>query len=408
MTHRVVVTGGSLISPIGEDWETFERNLRTKKSGIKYMPDWEVYKNLNIKLAAPAIFTQPKYGRKKTRGMGRVALLAVAASERALDVSGLDREEITNGSCGVSYGSSAATPEALLDFHSLLLNNDAKGITATTYIKSMPQTCAVNISVSLGLKGRLITTNTACTAGAMSIGYGYEAIKYGKQTIMICGGAEELNPTSSAVFDTLYATSTMNEEPEKTPRPFDKDRDGLVIGEGGGALILEDLDHAVNRGAKIYAELVGFATNTDGVHITQPTKDTMADVLRMSLDSAGLSPKNIGYINAHGTATTHGDVAESHATREVFGNRVPISSLKGYTGHTLGACGTIEAWASIQMMNNGWFAPNLNLDEVDPECAELDYIVGDGREMSIEYVMTNNFAFGGINSSLIFKQYKGV
>ena len=406
MSRRVVVTGGSLITPLGEDWQDVSWELKQKHSGIRYMPDWEKYENLNIKLAAPAIFNPPKYSRKKTRGMGRVALLATVASERAIGDAGLDPLTLTDGECGVSFGSSAASPEALMDFHSLLLHNDATGISATTYIRSMPQTCAVNVSVFFGLKGRLFTTNTACTAGALAIGLGYEAIKNATQTIMICGGAEELNPTGSAVFDTLYATSTRNGEPELTPRPFDADRDGLVIGEGAGTLILEDLDHALARNARIHAELVGFATNTDGQHITQPNRDTMRIVMEKALSSASLKPEDIGYINAHGTATAHGDIAESHATYDIFGNSVPVSTLKGYTGHTLGACGGIEAWASINMMNEGWFSPNLNLDKVDPDCAPLDYIRGEGREAEVDYVMTNNFAFGGINNSLIFKRWK--
>jgi len=406
MMHRVVVTGGSFISPIGEDWETFERNLREKKSGIRYMPEWEKYKNLNIKMAAPALFTAPSYNRKKARGMGKVALLAVSAAERAVNSARLNHEELKDGYCGVSFGSSASNPDALMDFFALLIDNDAKGISATTYIRSMPQTCAVNVGIFFGLKGRLLTTNTACTAGALAIGLGYEAIKYGKQNIMICGGADELNPTGSAVFDTLYATSTRNNEPHKNPRPFDADRDGLIIGEGAGAIILEDLDHAIERGAHIRAELVGFATNTDGMHITQPNRETMAQVISMSLSDAGLTPEDIGYINAHGTATKHGDIAESWATHDIMGGSIPISTHKGYMGHTLGACGAIEAWSTINMMNNQWFAPNLNLDNVDPECAPLNYITGNGINRDIDYAMSNNFAFGGINNSLIFKRWR--
>jgi 3-oxoacyl-[acyl-carrier-protein] synthase II len=222
---------------------------------------------------------------------------------------------------------------------------------------------------------------------------------------MLAGGAEELCPTEAAVFDTLYATSTRNDTPEKTPRPFDRDRDGLVIGEGACTLILERRDHALARGAKIYAEIVGFDTNSDGAHVTQPSPETMQRVIEMSLADAELSPDAIGYVSAHGTATDRGDIAESHATHNVVGSKTPISSIKSYMGHTLGACGALESWLSVEMMNNGWFAPTINLDNVDPECANLDYIRGDGRDLDVEYVMNNNFAFGGINTSLIFRRH---
>jgi len=246
-------------------------------------------------------------------------------------------------------------------------------------------------------------TSSACTSGSQAIGYAYEAIKHGYQTVMVAGGAEELCPTESAVFDTLFATSLKNDAPKTTPSPYDKDRDGLVIGEGAGTLVLEEYEHAVARGAKIYAEIIGFASNCDAAHVTQPQMETMQICMEMALQNANLHPKHIGYVSAHGTATDRGDVAESNATQNAVG-KVPISSLKSYFGHTLGACGAIEAWIAIEMMNSGWFNPTLNLNNLDPECGDLDYITGSGREMDIEYLMSNNFAFGGINTSIIFKR----
>ena len=222
---------------------------------------------------------------------------------------------------------------------------------------------------------------------------------------MLAGGAEELSAADSGVFDVLFSTSTMNDHPELTPKAYDKNRDGLVIGEGAGTLILEEYEHAVARGAKIYAEVAGYGTNTDGTHITQPNKSTMRRAMELALESAGIKPEQMGYVNTHGTATVAGDVAESHATYEVFGGKVPVSTIKNYIGHTLGACGAIEAWTSINMMREGWFAPNINLTEVDPDCAPLDYIMGDGREAKVDYIISNNFAFGGINTSLIFKRF---
>jgi 3-oxoacyl-[acyl-carrier-protein] synthase II len=405
MNRRVVVTGGSVISALGNEWNEIFANLKQKKNKIKYMPEWERYQGMNTRLACPVDFKAPDFPRKKTRGMGRIALMAVTSTDNALKDAGLhESPELKAGRCGVSYGSSAGSIDSLLDFYSMLITDTANKISATTYIKMMPQTCAANISVFYGLTGRLITTNTACTSGSMSIGYAFESIRNGQQDIMLAGGAEELSPADSAVFDVLFAASGLNDKPELTPKAYDKNRDGLVIGEGSGTLILEEYEHAVARGAKIYAEMVGFGTNTDGTHITQPNKTTMRRAMELALESAGLTPDRIGYVNTHGTATLAGDVAESHATYEVFGGKVPVSTIKNYIGHTLGACGVIEAWTSINMMREGWLAPNINLTEVDPECAPLDYIMGDGRETKVDYIMSNNFAFGGINTSLIFKR----
>jgi 3-oxoacyl-[acyl-carrier-protein] synthase II len=236
------------------------------------------------------------------------------------------------------------------------------------------------------------------------VGYAFETVRSGKQLAMIAGGAEELDVTQVAIFDTLFATSVKNDAPKTTPRPFDRERDGLVLGEGAGTLILEEWEHAVQRGARIYAEIVGFATNSDGTHITFPNTLMMQSAMRLALEDAGLPAEAVGYVNAHGTATDHGDIAESQATLAVYGNKTPVSSLKSYMGHTLGACGALEAWMSVEMMRDGWFAPNVNLTEVDPRCGALDYVTDTGRTLDCEYVVSNNFAFGGINTSLVFKR----
>ena len=262
----------------------------------------------------------------------------------------------------------------------------------------------VNVGLFFGLKGRVVPTSSACTSGSQGIGYAYEAIRFGRQQMMLAGGAEELSAPGAAVFDTLFATSCRNEAPETTPRPFDRERDGLVVGEGATTLVLEDFDSARARGARIYAEIVGYASNSDGLHITQPEASTMAVVMRDALADAGLSASAIGYVSAHGTATDRGDVAESQATQQVLGSGKPISSMKSYLGHTLGACGAIEAWWAIEMMRRGTFAPTLNLTTPDPACGELDYLMDAWRMLETEYIMSNNFAFGGINTSLIFKR----
>ncbi|TWG81823.1 3-oxoacyl-[acyl-carrier-protein] synthase II [Cupriavidus gilardii J11] len=407
---RVVVTGAGAVSALGNDWATVRRRLSEGRSAVASMPEWSDYEGLNTRLAAPVTdFVAPAhYSRRATRSMGRVALMAVAASEAALADAGLLGDPLlTSGEVGVAYGSSTGTPAAVADFGRMLIERSTDGITATTYIRMMPHTTAVNIGVFFGLTGRVITTSSACTSGSQGIGYAYEAIRSGRQIAMLAGGAEELDPTEAAVFDTLFATSTRNDAPSTTPRPFDVDRDGLVLGEGAGTLVLEELEHARSRGARILAEIVGYGTNSDGAHVTQPQAATMAQAMRLALRDARLGAARIGYVNAHGTATDHGDIAESQATAEVLGADTPISSLKSYLGHTLGACGALEAWMTIEMMRDGWFAPTLNLRTPDPRCAALDHITGSGRELAVEHVMSNNFAFGGINTSLVFRRWPG-
>lgn len=405
---RVVITGMAGLSPIGCDWASIASRLQSQQTGIRYMEEWERYEGLNTRLGGPVLdFVKPDhYPRRAVRSMGRIALMATRASELALQHAGLlDDPCIKDGRMGIAYGSSAGSPPALADFGNMLIKGAVDGLNATTYIRMMSHTAPVNLGVFFGLRGRVITTSSACTSGSQGIGYAFESIRHGYQALMLAGGAEELCATEAAVFDTLYATSNQNATPHLTPRPFDSKRDGLVIGEGAGTLVLEELEHARARGATIHAELVGFGTNSDGAHITQPTKDTMRTAMQLALENASLSADAIGYVSAHGTATDRGDVAESHATREVFGSRIAISALKSYTGHTLGACGALEAWIAIEMMNRGWFHPTANLTQVDTECAELDYIAGEPRKLECDYVMSNNFAFGGINTSLIFKRW---
>ncbi|CAH1543088.1 beta-ketoacyl-ACP synthase [Vibrio harveyi] len=406
MNRRVVVTGMSGVTAFGNDWSAVEPKLRDCQNATQYMPSYEQYDGLNTKLAAPVTdFELPKhYKRKQVRGMGRVSKLATVATENALSQAGLiGNDVLTNGQTGIAYGSSTGSTDAIGAFGVMLNDKTTKAITATTYVQMMPHTTAVNVGLFFGLKGRVIPTSSACTSGSQAIGYAYEAIKHGYQTVMVAGGAEELCPTESAVFDTLFATSLKNDAPKSTPRPYDTERDGLVIGEGAGTLVLEEYEHAVARGAKIYAEIIGFASNCDAAHVTQPQMETMQICMEMALQNAGISADQIDYVSAHGTATDRGDIAESNATANALG-KVPISSLKSYFGHTLGACGAIEAWLSLEMMHGGWFNPTLNLENLDPQCGDLDYISGQGRELNVEYLMSNNFAFGGINTSLIFKK----
>ena len=408
MSKRVVITGRGTITAFGESWDENKTKICELKNAVRHMPEWENIDGLITKLAAPCDnFTRPEsYTRKQTRSMSRVSLMATRASELALTEAGLidDKEFLKSGYVGIAYGSSFGSVMAVKDFATMLTDNTTGDINANSYVKLMPQTTAVNISIFFGITGRIIPTSTACTSGSMAIGYAYEAIKNGYQVAMVAGGAEELSVCDAGVFDTMFSTSSKNDTPKLTPAPFDKDRDGLVIGEGAGTLVLEEYEHAKARGAKIYAEIIGFATNSDATHITSPNAATIEICIRNALKDANLSSSDIGYISAHGTGTTLGDIAESNATFNIYGDKTPISTLKSYFGHTLGACGAVEAAFGVNMMNEGWFSPNLNLHEVDPRCGNLNYIKDKILKLETEFIQSNNFAFGGINTSLVFKR----
>ncbi|MEB0079060.1 beta-ketoacyl-ACP synthase [Pseudomonas sp. CCI3.2] len=407
---RVVVTGMAGITSLGSDWASIQANFIANRSGIRRMDEWNRFTELNTRLAGPIDdFAVPKHwNRKQLRSMGRVSRLAVGAAEQALLDAGLLGDAIIrDGRMGVACGSSTGSTDEIKAFGNMLLNSVAEGLNANSYVRMMPHTTAANISIFFGLTGRLIPTSSACTSGSQGIGYAYESIKFGRLPLMLAGGAEELCPTEAMVFDALYATSLKNDAPHTTPRPYDSARDGLVIGEGGGMLVLEELEHALARGAHIHAEIVGFGSNADGAHSTRPEQITMRRAMELALEDAGLTPDAIGYVNGHGTATAteQGDIAETLATNSLFGPRMPISSQKSFLGHTLGACGALESWFCIEMMNRDRYVHTLNLDVIDPQCGELDYLRGEMRQMSNQYVMNNNFAFGGVNTSLIFKRW---
>ena len=405
--RRVVVTGIGGITALGNDWGDIRARMARGETAIRHMPTWERFEGVNTRLAAPIqdFSVDDRYPRKKIRTMGPVARMAVRATEMALEDAGmLDDPALRNGRTGIAYGSSFGSPAPVMAFAEMMKDDFSRTLNATSYIQMMSHTAAVNIGLFFGITGRVIPTSSACTSGSQGIGYAYESIRWGKADVMVAGGADELDITEAAVFDTLYATSTRNDRPETTPRPYDRDRDGLVIGEGAVTLILEERERALARGARIHAEIVGFACNADGNHVTQPQASTMQLALRGALEDAALPPSAIGFVSGHGTATEWGDIAETEATHAVLGAGMPIHSLKSYFGHSLGACGAMEAWLGIEMMRDQWFAQTANLDNVDPRCADLDYIMGEGRQLDIGYLMSNNFAFGGINKSLIFKR----
>ncbi|NLN63679.1 MAG: beta-ketoacyl-ACP synthase [Myxococcales bacterium] len=409
MKRRVVITGMGAYSPLGNDWDAVKQRIVEQRSGVQYIPAFREIHNMRSFLGAPVTDLEipAHYTRKQLRTMGRVAQLAVLSADKALNDAGLHGSPLLqSGRVGISYGSTnGSAPDAIHFMEQVGAKKTLDNVPGSLFVKFMSHTCAANLSQFFQVRGRIIPTTSACTSGSQGIGYGYESIAYGLQDVMICGGSEELHAIDVAVFDVMFATSTRNDAPDTTPRPFDRDRDGLVVGEGAATLILESLEHAQQRGARIIAEVIGYGTNGDGAHMVNPSREGMAAVMQLALRDAGISPNDIDYINAHGTSTETGDVAESNATRDCFGRAVPISSFKSYVGHTLGACGAIEAWLSVHMLNEDWVHPTLNLDNIDPRCGDLDYVRGGVRQMPLHTVMTNNFAFGGVNTSLVLRKW---
>lgn len=407
MSRRVVVTGIGFLSPLGDDIPTLKESILQNKSGVKVMESWqEEISGIATIIAAPIAEQDYKdIPRKYRRSMGKVALMSAKSMQSAIDDSGLEQSHIQDLRTGLSFGSTMGANEALMEWISTVYTNKSfKNQNSMIFLKSMSHTISANLAALFTIKGRNIPTCSACTSSSQAIGAGYESVKYGMSDIMFVGGAEGLHYLSEGVFEVIAATSTgYNDNPTLTPKPFDRDRDGLIIGEGAGTLVLEEYEHAKKRGAKIYAELRGYATTCDGNHLTTPSREGMGNVMNIALENANLSPKDIGYINAHATSTQKGDIEESHATYEIFGKNVPISSTKSYMGHLLGGCGVVESIISIMALNEKLLPANKNLDNVDPQCADLDYI-REHRDTSIEHVMSNNFAFGGINTSLIFSK----
>ncbi len=401
---RVVVTGTGVLSPIGNSVEASVASLREGRSGVRFMPEWDFVADLQGRLGATVEGLDFKkiFDRKERRTMGRVAQLAVHATQEAVAQAGLGADVLSSPRTAVAFGSTHGSgSEADAFGEPLALHRSMRGLESNAFFRFMSHTVAVNVAHFFKAQGRVVPTCTACTSGSQALGTGFELIRAGVADVVLAGGAEEMHYRTAFTFDLLMAASTRwNDRPASAPRPFDVARDGLVLGEAAGAFVLESLEHARARGAAILGEVLGYGSNCDGSHLTVPSQDGMERVMRLALASAGLAPSAIDYVNAHGTGTEIGDIAESHATRAVFGRAVPISTQKGYVGHTVGACGAIEAAWSLAMMRGGFVIPNRNLDSLDPRCAELDY-VRELRDAELRHVMSNNFAFGGINTSLV-------
>lgn len=406
--RRVVITGIGFYSPIGNSLEEIKRSFMEMKSGIRTMPEWDSANGLEARIAGVVdVDDFSEIPRANRRTMDRVAMMSALSLKRAITQSGLDDVTIKHKRTGLSFGSAMGGLETLFSYAEDVSHNEGFGRqNATAFLRFMSHTVAANLAVMFGIIGRNIPTSSACTASSQAIGAGYESIKYGMSDVMFVGGGEGLHYVEAGIFDSMGATAIgYNDDAVHASRPFDAKRGGLVVAEGSGALVLEEYEHAIARGATILGEIVGYATGCDGSHITLPSQAGMEQVMRDALDDASMSPNEIGYINAHATATPKGDMYESIAVNNVFGNSTPISSIKGYTGHMFGGGGAFETIVSLMAITDSFLPANKNLENIDTQCAPLDYI-RIHRNVEIDAAMNNNFAFGGINTSIILKKFK--
>lgn len=406
MKRRVVITACSAITPIGYDKDDIIESLKQRKSGVKPLRDDGLLSRHIHSHVFGTVDYPIDYGFKRQfrKTMGPVAFYACQVAKDVLERSGLSQEFITSGRLGVAFGSTHGSPTIQREIYKTFFNDlESKfsSIGAVDYLRSMVHTTAVNITRMFGITGRVIASSTACTTSSQSIGFGYETIKYGMQDAMICGGADEYDTTTVAVFDNLLACSVAyNDRPERTPRPFDTKRDGLVVGEGGGAVLLEEYESAKRRGATILAEVIGFGCNNNGGDLILPNLDGITATLHLALEDAGIAPEEVDFISAHATATKMGDVIEAQAIDAVYGNGPLVTGLKSYMGHTMGTCGVIELILTMYMMEQGFIAPTLNLENVDERCSMLRHV----RELThadIRIAAIQNFAFGGVNTCLL-------
>jgi 3-oxoacyl-[acyl-carrier-protein] synthase II len=407
MKRRVAITGMGVATPLGMTVEEVVRNIHANQCATEFIAEWNQYQGLRTRVGTRVkSFDEKVIPRQMRRSMSRVAQLAVSATQQAILDAKLGKELLETERTGISYGSTMGgmipAEQCFAAFNS---SSGFHGILSSTFLQIMSHTCASNLALAFSIPGRTIASCTACASSTQAIGFGYEAIQQGIVDRMLCGGAEELHIAMVGAFDVMNATSShFNVAPHLSPRPFSGDRDGIVVGEGAGTFVLEDWDSAVQRGAKIHAEVVGFYTNTDGLHISNPSVEGMEKVMRGALTQAGLEPQDISYVNAHATGTEVGDVAESHAIYKVFGEGVPVSSLKGHLGHLMGACGVVEAAACVNLLNEQYVAPTLHLEVPDPACAPLNYVMRCTKRHEQRFILKNSFAIGGINATLILKK----
>ncbi|WP_166238044.1 beta-ketoacyl-ACP synthase II [Paenibacillus turpanensis] len=412
MKRRVVITGMGVMSALGKDLDTFWNSIITGKSGISPIESFDV-SDYTTRIAAEIKDFNPEdyMDKKETRRMDRFVQFAVAATHEALKNANLNIQNDTDPErVGVYIGSGIGGLGTWSEQHKTLLEKGPKRVSPFFIPMMIANMASGQVSILYGAKGPNSTAVTACATGSNAIGEAMKLIQYGDAEVMICGGAEAtIVPVGVAGFCAMRAMSTRNDEPQRASRPFDSERDGFVMGEGAGVLILEELEHAQKRGATIYAEVIGYGMSGDAHHMTDPDPEGAAHCMRRALNNAGLQPQDVDYINAHGTSTPPGDRSETKAIKLAFGDhayKLAVSSTKSMTGHLLGAAGGVEAVISALSLKNGIIPPTINYENPDPEC-DLDYVPNEARKADLNVAISNSFGFGGHNATVVLKKYNG-
>jgi 3-oxoacyl-[acyl-carrier-protein] synthase II len=410
LARRVVVTGIGLICAVGNSTEEVWQNLLAGRSGVAKITQFDASHHACQIAAEVRNFDPLNFVEKKEiKKMGRFIYFAMAASEEAMKMSGLQITPKLADRVGVHIGSGIGGFDVIEREHRALLEGGPRKISPFFIPAAIINLAAGHVSMRFGAKGPNEATATACTTSAHSVGDSFKIIQRGDAEVMIAGGSEAaITPMGVGGFAAMRALSTRNEEPEKASRPWDTARDGFVIGEGAGILILEDLEFAQRRGASILAELVGYGMSGDAYHITQPAPEHEGGfrVMKNAVRDAKLQPDDIGYVNAHGTSTPIGDVLEAHAIRNFFGDRkLAVSSTKSMTGHLLGGAGGLEAGISVLALRDQILPPTINLENQDPDTKEMDFVPNHARKASLDYALSNSFGFGGTNGALVFKRW---
>lgn len=410
--RRVVITGMGIVCPIGNNVEEAWQNAKTGVSGIDRIQLWDA-SNLRVQIAGEVkdFDSNEIFGRRESRRLDRSAQLGLYATQQAIEDSGIEVTDENRYEIGTMLGTGIGGIKSTLIGHEAFLDRGQKGVSPLLVPMMLPDSPTGKISINYGLRGPSMAIVSACATGNNAIGEAAAMIARGAADVMVTGSTEAgVLDLAIAGFDNMGALSRRNDDPQRASRPFDKERDGFIVAEGAATLVIEDLDHALARGAKIYAEIVGYANTSDAFHVTAPMEngEGAAVAMQKALKIAQLGIEDIDYLNAHGTSTPLNDKMESNAIKRVFGERaydIPVSSTKSMTGHLLGAAGSVEAVFSVMAIRDNFVPPTINLENPDPDC-DLDYVPHTGREHTTNVVMSNSFGFGGHNTVLIFKDYR--